>query len=580
MSLNPKTHIVSVLVLVSLVTAAGMVGAAEVSEQILSETKAGYEELWHAAAAVTEKRATLEAELATFDDRVKDARLTIEQIATLRGELRIEIADSRDKLKAIQSELRALDHADTYYASLSVRLRSTLADFARFIAEREIVADGGPGSSSVLEPLLNGSLGQSVDDALARDAVMRARVILLSQAGVITQESEHIRQSLSAKAQEYAVHMASLEEEQKKLGKDELKAAAFVDQSWRQKTLTQSELSAIAIEAKEASDRIAAMQEDLLKINDELKQKKIASLSEQKTQLTQDLESLNAEIEVLERRDSAKRLLEEDALKAQEQTIVLKNTDRKIYQKIELQELKRKNLREERDKLSAVEIIDSVRVNEIDREVAVIDATIALMRTGVPEDAARSAVIKKNLATDATAERRTIKESIDELSQKLSEVERSHSTVVAAIDSVEKEFSLESLPPIFIWPVKGIITADFHDADYVHVFGVAHQAIDIAVVQGTPVKAITDGIVQATRDGGALGYSYVLIGHRNGYASVYGHVSKFLVSPGDYVKAGQVIALSGGTPGTHGAGRMTTGAHLHLEVLHDGVHVDPRTVLR
>ena len=68
-------------------------------------------------------------------------------------------------------------------------------------------------------------------------------------------------------------------------------------------------------------------------------------------------------------------------------------------------------------------------------------------------------------------------------------------------------------------------------------------------------------------------------GHRNGYATLYGHVSSFLVKKGDVVMKGQAIAFSGGTPGTHGAGPMTTGPHLHLELTKDGKHIDPRSVL-
>jgi murein DD-endopeptidase MepM/ murein hydrolase activator NlpD len=67
----------------------------------------------------------------------------------------------------------------------------------------------------------------------------------------------------------------------------------------------------------------------------------------------------------------------------------------------------------------------------------------------------------------------------------------------------------------------------------------------------------------------------VTIRHDNGLATLYGHVSGFLVQEGQRVRAGDPIALSGGTPGTKGAGRLTTGAHLHFEVYLDGKKVDP-----
>ena len=56
---------------------------------------------------------------------------------------------------------------------------------------------------------------------------------------------------------------------------------------------------------------------------------------------------------------------------------------------------------------------------------------------------------------------------------------------------------------------------------------------------------------------------------------MYGHISGFLVEERQKVRAGDAVALSGGRPGTKGAGRLTTGAHLHFEVLKDGTQVNP-----
>jgi len=67
----------------------------------------------------------------------------------------------------------------------------------------------------------------------------------------------------------------------------------------------------------------------------------------------------------------------------------------------------------------------------------------------------------------------------------------------------------------------------------------------------------------------------IRLAHRGGFITAYGHVSQFLVEPGERVYAGEPVALSGGMPGTKGAGVMTTGAHLHFEVIKGGVHVDP-----
>lgn len=131
----------------------------------------------------------------------------------------------------------------------------------------------------------------------------------------------------------------------------------------------------------------------------------------------------------------------------------------------------------------------------------------------------------------------------------------------------------------FRWPVTGRISAGFYSASYKAFFGVAHKGIDIVVPQGTAVVSAADGVVYLARDGGRFGYSYVLVGHRNGLATLYGHLSSINVSTGQEVAGGSVLGLSGGTPGTYGAGPMTTGAHLHFEVISNGTHINPASIL-
>jgi murein DD-endopeptidase MepM/ murein hydrolase activator NlpD len=132
----------------------------------------------------------------------------------------------------------------------------------------------------------------------------------------------------------------------------------------------------------------------------------------------------------------------------------------------------------------------------------------------------------------------------------------------------------------FRWPVSPNlgISAYFMDESYVGVFGVNHRAIDIPVAQGTPLRAAEKGVVYKAKDNG-YGYSYIVLAHKDGYTTLYGHVSKIEVIEGQIVEKGEVIGFSGGAPGTPGAGYMTTGAHLHFEIMKGGKHLDPLSVL-
>jgi murein DD-endopeptidase MepM/ murein hydrolase activator NlpD len=93
-----------------------------------------------------------------------------------------------------------------------------------------------------------------------------------------------------------------------------------------------------------------------------------------------------------------------------------------------------------------------------------------------------------------------------------------------------------------------------------------YNAIDFGGKCGEPIYAAAAGTVQRVRYGwnGGAG-NYVTILHPNGAVTMYGHVSKGLVSPGQNVSQGDIIALIGGKPGTAGAG-ISTGCHVHFSV--------------
>lgn len=94
-----------------------------------------------------------------------------------------------------------------------------------------------------------------------------------------------------------------------------------------------------------------------------------------------------------------------------------------------------------------------------------------------------------------------------------------------------------------------------------------HQGVDIRAYMGSWVGASADGKVIFAGWGGNIGYCIKIV-HKDGYVTVYGHLSKILVSPGQNVFAGKLIAKTGNS------GR-TTGPHLHFAMYKDGKLQDP-----
>lgn len=95
-----------------------------------------------------------------------------------------------------------------------------------------------------------------------------------------------------------------------------------------------------------------------------------------------------------------------------------------------------------------------------------------------------------------------------------------------------------------------------------------HQGVDFPSAVGTPVHAAASGVVEKTGENDS-GYGiFIVLKHKNGYTTLYGHLSKVLVKKGDPVSVGDVI-------GQTGSSGRSTGPHLHFGIAKNGKYVDP-----
>lgn len=130
-----------------------------------------------------------------------------------------------------------------------------------------------------------------------------------------------------------------------------------------------------------------------------------------------------------------------------------------------------------------------------------------------------------------------------------------------AQERAEREARLQR--PLFVMPTKGVFTSGFG-----YRWGALHAGIDLAGPIGTPIYAVSDGVVVDAGPTAGFG-AWVKIRHSDGSVSLYGHVNTWTVQIGQRVFAGDQIA----TIGNRG---NSTGPHLHFSILQNGTnYIDP-----
>ena len=125
------------------------------------------------------------------------------------------------------------------------------------------------------------------------------------------------------------------------------------------------------------------------------------------------------------------------------------------------------------------------------------------------------------------------------------------------------------IPPTYIWPLSGGRISSYFGRRRAPKAGAStyHKGLDIATPTGSSVYASCGGVVTSCGWQGGYGYA-VVIRHPDGKSTRYAHLSKILGSVGQSVVQGQTIARSGSTG-------VSTGPHLHFEIIIGGSQVDP-----
>lgn len=204
------------------------------------------------------------------------------------------------------------------------------------------------------------------------------------------------------------------------------------------------------------------------------------------------------------------------------------------------------------------------------------DEVLSLQRELIDERAliTESKQEQSNLLSVTESKESEFQRLIDERERQKEQFERELFVIESQLQiEIDPSRIPEARAGILAWPLEEIKITQYFGrtvaAQRLYASG-SHNGVDFGTPHGSRIRAALSGTVEAmgNTDDQRGCYSYgrwVLIRHNNGLSTMYAHLSKTAVTIGDEVETGQVIAYSGGTPGTPGAG-YSTGPHLHFTV--------------
>lgn len=163
----------------------------------------------------------------------------------------------------------------------------------------------------------------------------------------------------------------------------------------------------------------------------------------------------------------------------------------------------------------------------------------------------------------------SIVHSLHNLENRMGAQEKSYVEITGFIKNKEQLLACTpAIQPVSNSDLKRLASGFGYRIDPVYKTVKFHAGLDFAAPQGTPIYATANGTVKVA---GNLGNGYgnhVVLSHGYGYETLYGHMYKIKVKPGDKIKRGEIIGWVGSTG-------KSTGPHCHYEVHKNGTHLDP-----
>jgi murein DD-endopeptidase MepM/ murein hydrolase activator NlpD len=160
-------------------------------------------------------------------------------------------------------------------------------------------------------------------------------------------------------------------------------------------------------------------------------------------------------------------------------------------------------------------------------------------------------------------------QKLDYLSKQIVVQSKSYDEILKLVQNKANMLgAIPAIQPVSTKDLKQMASGFGWRTDPIYKMPKFHAGMDFAAPIGTEVYATGDGVVQRA-DAQASGYgNHIRIDHGYGYMTLYGHLSRTKVRPGQKVKRGEVIGYVGNTG-------KSTGPHLHYEVYKNGEHQNP-----